>query len=353
MEAGINFFPDVTPQERPADIYFDECLRMVAQADELGFHHVRIVEHYFHRYGGYSPNPIVFLSAAAQRSRRIKLITGAVLPAFNHPLKLAGEIGMLDAISKGRLEVGFARAFLPHESGRFGVSLDESRARFEEGIETVRRLLENEDVSHKGRFHSFPPTTSFPRPTQRPRPPFWIAALSTEQSFVFAGREGHSIMAIPMLGAKMLPLIKIYRDAWREAGHPGPGRVMLAFHMLCHENREQALTLARGPVNHYLRSLVEAASGWAGTSSADYPGYAQMIAAMEKETFDSILAAGGAWVGTPDDILTQAKDYQQQIGGFEIASLQVNFATLAFSEAERSLQLFGKEVLPRIKGIDL
>ena len=91
MEAGINFFPDVTPQERPADIYFDECLRMVAQADELGFHHVRIVEHYFHRYGGYSPNPIVFLSAAAQRSRRIKLITGAVLPAFNHPLKLAGE----------------------------------------------------------------------------------------------------------------------------------------------------------------------------------------------------------------------------------------------------------------------
>ena len=61
-----------------------------------------------------------------------------------------------------------------------------------------------------------------------------------------------------------------------------------------HENREQALTLARGPINHYLRSLVEAASGWAGTSSTDYPGYAQLIAALEKETFDSILAAGGA-----------------------------------------------------------
>jgi alkanesulfonate monooxygenase SsuD/methylene tetrahydromethanopterin reductase-like flavin-dependent oxidoreductase (luciferase family) len=349
MEAGINFFPDVTPQERPADIYFDECLRIVSQADELGFHHVRIVEHYFHRYGGYSPNPIVFLSAAAQRSRRLRLITGAVLPAFNHPLKLAGEIGMLDAISKGRLEVGFARAFLPHEFGRFGVSLDESRARFEEGMETVRRLLHNEDVSHDGRFHRFPPTTSLPRPTQRPRPPFWVAALATEQSFVFAGREGHSIMAIPLLGAKMLPLIKAYRDAWRDAGHPGSGRVMLAFHMLCHESREQALTLARGPINHYLRSLVEAASGWTGTSSADYPGYAQMIAALEKENFDSILAAGGAWVGTPDDIVAQAKGYHQQIGGFEIASLQVNFATLAFPEAERSLQLFGKEVLPRIQ----
>src|ERR1700687_4912999 len=91
-------------------------------------------EHYFHYYGGYSPNPIVFLSAASQRTTRARLVTGAVLPAFNHPLKLAGEVGMLDAISGGRLEVGFARAFLPHEFARFGVSVHESRERFEEGI---------------------------------------------------------------------------------------------------------------------------------------------------------------------------------------------------------------------------
>src|SRR5436189_2622755 len=183
MEVGVNFFPDVRPEEKPADVYFDESLRLVAQADELGFHHVRIVEHYFHRYGGYSPNPIVFLSAAAQRSRRLKLITGAVLPAFNHPLKLAGEIGMLDAVSQGRLEVGFARAFLPHEFGRFGISMDESRARFDEGLEQIRQLLTEENVTCRGRFHSFANVTSQPRPTQTPRPPFWIAALSTKESF--------------------------------------------------------------------------------------------------------------------------------------------------------------------------
>ena len=349
MEVGVNFFPDVRPEEKPADVYFDESLRLVAQADELGFHHVRIVEHYFERYGGYSPNPITFLSAASQRSRRIKLITGAVLPAFNHPLKLAGEIGMLDAISKGRLEVGFARAFLPHEFGRFGVALDESRARFQEGIEVVRDLLEKEQVSHKGRFHSFPPTTSLPRPTQKPRPPFWIAALATEESFVYAGREGHSIMAIPMLGAKMRPLIAAYRQARRAAGHAGAGRVMLAYHMFCAENGEQARAKAREPVNHYLESLVEAASGWVeGSSSNDYPGYDKLIAALARENFDTILEAGGAWVGTPDEIVAQARAYQELIGGFEVASLQVNFATLPFAEAERSLQLFGREVLPRL-----
>ena len=71
----------------------------------------------------------------------MRLVTGAVLPAFANPLKLAGEIGMLDAISNGRLDVGFARAFLPHEFRRFGVSPDESVARYREGIEQVEMLL--------------------------------------------------------------------------------------------------------------------------------------------------------------------------------------------------------------------
>lgn len=100
---------------------------------------MRTVEHYFHPYGGYTPNPIVFLAAASQRTRRARLVTGAVLPAFNHPLKVAGEAGMLDAISGGRLDLGLARAFLPHEFARFGVSLDESRSRYQEGVEQIRR----------------------------------------------------------------------------------------------------------------------------------------------------------------------------------------------------------------------
>jgi alkanesulfonate monooxygenase SsuD/methylene tetrahydromethanopterin reductase-like flavin-dependent oxidoreductase (luciferase family) len=67
---------------------------------------------------------MLFLAAAAQRTHHARLVTGAVLPVFNHPLKLAGEIGMLDAISGGRLDVGFARAFLPHEFRRFGRSMN-------------------------------------------------------------------------------------------------------------------------------------------------------------------------------------------------------------------------------------
>ena len=353
MDVGINFFPDVRPEEKAADVYFEECLDLVEVADRLGFHHIRIVEHHCNRYGGYSPNPMVFLAAAAQRSRRVRLITGAVLPVFNHPLRLAGEIGMLDAISNGRLEVGFARAFLPHEFSRFDVPLDESRERFDEGLETVRRLLEETDVELDGRFHRFPPSTTLPRPTQQPRPPFWIAALTTEESFVKAGERGHFLMAIPLLGAKMRPLLSAYREAWIAAGHPGSGRVMLAFHMFCGPDRTQAEDTARGPINHYLQSIYEAASDWTvGTSSNDYAGYDKIIAGLATETFDTIAAKGGVWAGTPGDILEQVEAYRAEVGHFEVASLQVNFASLPYEESRRSVELFGREVLPRLRELD-
>src|SRR4051794_22710953 len=214
MEFGVQFFPAVGPDQKGADHYWREALELTQLAEQLGFTNVRTVEHYFLSYGGYSPDPLIFLSAAAAVTRSLRLVTGAVLPVFNHPLKLAGEIGMLDAISGGRLEVGFARAFLPHEFARFGVTLDESRARFAEGMEQVRLLLEEENFASEGRFHRFGPTTSLPRPTQRPRPPFWIAALATPDSFAAAGKAGHGVMAIPMAGGMMAELIGLYREAW-------------------------------------------------------------------------------------------------------------------------------------------
>jgi alkanesulfonate monooxygenase SsuD/methylene tetrahydromethanopterin reductase-like flavin-dependent oxidoreductase (luciferase family) len=347
MEFGVQFFPAVGPDEVDAEQYFANALRLAERAEPLGFTHARMVEHYFTPYGGYSPNPLLFLSALSQRTTTMRLITGAVLPVFNHPLKLAGEIGMLDAISHGRLEVGFARAFLPHEFARFGISLDESRERFDEGLAAVQRLLEEEQVAFEGRFHRFGATTSLPRPTQKPRPPFWIAALATEASFVNAGRLGHSVMAIPILHAELRRLIAVYREAWRDAGHPGNGRVMLAFHMFCHEDAAEAARIARDPLNRYLRSLADAASDWTtGTSSKDYPGYEKMIAKLRDDSFESNVAASSAWVGTPDQIAAQIRHYVDAVGDFEIASLQVNFGTIRYADAKKSIALFAREVMP-------
>lgn len=348
MEFGLQFFPDVSPAQRSGEEYWADALYLSQLGEELGFTSIRTVEHYFHPYGGYSPNPLLFLAAAAMMTAKARLITGAVLPAFNHPLKLAGEIGMLDAISHGRLEVGFARAFLPHEFERFGVTPDESNARFEEGLELVRRLLEEEHVSAEGRFHQFRDVTSLPRPTQTPRPPFWLAALATPSSFERAGRLGYDVMAIPLAGGQMADLIGRYREARRQAGHTGPGRIMLAFHMLCTASEEQAINIARGPLNAYLKSLVDGASGWlAGQASADYPNYDEIIAVLSKETFETQREKGAAWIGTPDAISQQIKDYYSSVGGFDIASMQVNFNVLGRVEAEASMRLFAAQVLPQ------
>jgi alkanesulfonate monooxygenase SsuD/methylene tetrahydromethanopterin reductase-like flavin-dependent oxidoreductase (luciferase family) len=348
MLFGVQFFPDVRPDEKSAQDYFREALDLAEDADRLGYSHIRIVEHYFHHYGGYSPNPIVFLAAAAQRTRRARLVTGAVLPAFNHPLKLAGEIAMLDALSRGRLDVGFARAFLPHEFRRFGRSPDESVARFREGIEQVDALLTHENVTHRGRFHTIENTTSLPRPTQRPRPKFYVAALNTPDSFEFAGRMGYAVMAIPLVAARMRPLLAAYRAAWRAAGHAGAGEVMLAFHLYCEKDGEHARAVACPLLDRYLASLVDAASDWLdGRASQDYPGYDKVIAALRASNAQDQIASGAAWIGSPDEIAATIARLQDEIGGFEHASLQVNFNTLPFAPALASMRLFAGEVMPR------
>jgi alkanesulfonate monooxygenase SsuD/methylene tetrahydromethanopterin reductase-like flavin-dependent oxidoreductase (luciferase family) len=345
MKFGVQFFPNFQPKDKSAAEYFAQSLAIAEEAETLGYSHARSIEHYFERYGGYSPNPIAFLSAVAARTKTIRLVTGAVVPAFNNPLKLAGEIAMLDAISGGRFDVGFARAFLPHEFRRFRISPDESVARFREGLEQVELLLTQENVSHNGQFHAFDNVTSLPRPTQKPRPKFFIASTRTADSFEFAGQHGHGLMSIPI--GPLKDLIPIYRNAWRKTGHPGDGEVMIAFHMFCHEDAKLARDIPRPQFEDYFVALFESAGEWTqGTASKDYRGYAESISRMKNFTLDTQIEAGGAWVGTPAEIKTIIRRLENTIGKFEHASLQINFGTLDFAEAQKSMRLFAKEVMP-------
>jgi len=353
VQFGLNFFPCVSPEQKPAEQYFREAMHLCSLTDELGLTHIRQVEHYFKPYGGYSPNPILFLTAAAMRTRNTRLITGAVLPAFNHPLKMAGEIGMLDGISAGRLEVGFARAFLPHEFEQFGVSLDESRRRFTEGLSQITLLLKDENVSSKGEFHSFHNVTSLPRPTQKPHPPFWIAATNTPETFAYAGRNACSVMAIPLEPNKMRELIGTYRDAWRSAGHPGNGHVMNTFFMFCAPTRDEAMANGLGPCNQHLRGLADSAKEWltGGASTKDYPGYDKLIAHVSSDTAERQVEAGSAFIGSPGDIVDMIRAYNDRVGGIDSVSLHFTPGNMPVENAERSLRLFARDVMPKVAGL--
>ena len=346
MKFGVQFFPSVSPQQKNARDYFNESLTIAEEAEKLGFTHGRTVDHYFERYGGFSPNPIVFLSALSQRTKTMRMVTGAVLPVFNNPMKLAGEIGMLDAISNGRADIGFARAFLPHEFRRFNISPDESQARFREGLEQVGLLLSQENVTHKGQFHSIENVTSLPRPTQTPRPKFWIAATQTQESFEFAARNGYALMTIPIGPIK--PLVAIYRKVWKECGHPGEGEIMIAFHMFCHKDGKVARDIAREPFEDYFKAVSESVSDWTShkTVSKDYRDYDKSMEKMKASTLEGQIESGGAWIGTPDEIKANIASAFDKFGRFEHASIQINFGTLDFAEAQRSMRLFASDVMP-------
>lgn len=355
MRFGINFFPTLGPADRPAAQYYDECLRLTELADELGYHHVKTVEHYFFPYGGYSPDPVTFLAAAAARTRRLRLVTGAAIPAFTHPVKLAAKLAMLDNISHGRLDVGFGRAFLPDEFEAFQVNIDESRERFDENVEAIRRLWAEEDVVWKGRFHQFGPVTLLPRPFQRPTPPILVAAAFTPASCERAGRAGYGLLLVPSISSKerVQEMLGLHRAARAEGGHdPDGGQVHMSYNAYLSEDRDQARAAGRQQVEHYSARLVEAVASWSRTRSDAYAGYERLVDQVKKTDYDRQLAENKVLAGTPDDVAAQLSTIRDWYGDVTV-SLQINSGTASYEEAERSLTLFARHVLPRFAPLDV
>jgi natural product biosynthesis luciferase-like monooxygenase protein len=349
MRFGLNFFPSFRPSQLSTAAYFDQSLRLCERADQLGYHSVKAVEHYFNDYGGHSPNPIVFLSAIAARTRRLRPITGAVIPAFNNPVKVAGELAMLDNISNGRLDAGFGRAFIPKEFEVFGVSMEESRARFDEGIDIIRRLWTEERVTYDGKFTSFRDVRSTPRPVQKPHPPIWVAAVMSEESFVAAGQRGYNMMIVPYAGSieRSRDLVKVYRQAWRDAGHPpGAEQIQVALHCYVAESHREAIEGFRRPLERYVEVFSEALASWAGYTSSQYAGYTKMVESIIATTPDSMLENRTALVGSPEEVIEQVAVVRDVFGEVE-PSMQINFGGIAETEAFRTLELFAARVMPK------
>jgi alkanesulfonate monooxygenase SsuD/methylene tetrahydromethanopterin reductase-like flavin-dependent oxidoreductase (luciferase family) len=350
VDFGLDFFPDMRPSEKSGEQYFAETLRIARECEDLGSTRIKIVEHYFHPYGGYSPNPIVFLSAAAAITKRQRLMTGAVLPVFNHPLKLAGELAMLDCLSNGRVDAGVARAFLPHEFAAFGVSMDDSRGRFEEGIEALKLLWTQENVTFHGRYHSFEGVTSLPRPVQQPHPPIWIAAIATPASFQWAGEQGYSMMVVPYIGDydELAEHLHLYRSAFAASGSPGRPRVMMVLHCVIDRDRQAAHDRAWAGMQHYLAVFREIASWWAGRDEAQYKKYEMLPTLIDAMTWEKVDREHRAIVGDPLEALDKVQYIVDKFGDCEM-SFQVHFGGITPDEAIQSIRWCSEEVNPTVR----
>ncbi|MFM9968677.1 MAG: LLM class flavin-dependent oxidoreductase [Burkholderiales bacterium] len=348
MKFGINFFPAFRESDISTSDFYDQSLRLAERADALGYNTIKTVEHSFYDYGGRSPNPVVFLSAVAQRTKRIRLITGAVIPSFHHPVHLGAELAMLDQLSHGRLEAGFGRAFLPKEFEVYGISMEESRARMEESIGVIRRLWTEDRVTHEGRFWKFNDVHLMPRTYQKPHPPVWIAAISSEESFVYAAKNGFNVMIVPYAGKPgvLQELMKTYRRVWRESGHPpGAEKVQVSIFTCVAETNDEARRTFRRIMGRYIETFAEAASTWRDTTSPNYVGYEKMVQGIVSTSPDDVIEKGGAFVGSPAEVIAQVKASVERFGEIE-PSMHINMGGPTEAEAMRTLELFGTQVMP-------
>ncbi|WJK36328.1 LLM class flavin-dependent oxidoreductase [Solwaraspora sp. WMMA2065] len=354
MQFGVGFFPVLSPDEKSAVDWYDESLALAELADELGYEHVQVVEHYFSAYGGYSPDPVTFLAAVAARTRRIRVTTGAVVPAFTHPIKLAGKLAMLDNLSHGRLDVGFGRAFLPEEFAAFEVPMSASRARFAEGIEICRRLWTETDVSWSGDWVTFGPVTMLPRPYQRPHPPIFVASTTSPASCAEAGRAGYHLQVVPTVTSRdgLQEMLAAYRQARAAAGHPGPGRVQIKYTCYLAQDGAAALAAARRWELNYIDRMTTAIAAWSTVRSADYPGYEQLIDKVRQYDFDRSHADNKVLAGTPGQVRDQLATIAEWFGPDVTVCLQVNPGATAAADAQRTLRLFAEQVAPHFADAD-
>lgn len=353
MQFGLNFFPVFPPAAKPAPDYYDEVLSLCRLGDELGFEHVQTVEHYGSSYGGYCPDPVTLLAAIAATTQRIRITTGAVIPAFTHPIKLAGKLAMLDNLSHGRLDVGFARAFLPDEFAWFEVPMSQSRARFTEGVEACKRLWTEEAVEWKGEFYTFGPITLLPRPFQRPHPPVFVASATSPESCAAAGAAGHHLQLVHLVTTEeqVREMLSAYHEAWAAAGHPdGGARVQIKYSCYIAETREQAVAAGRRFERTYMDEMLKAFASWATTRSSAYPGYEKVLDQVRQYDFDASVADNKVLVGTAAEVREQIEQIQAAFGKDLTVSLQFNPGHMDRADGARALRMFAAEVMPAFAG---
>jgi alkanesulfonate monooxygenase SsuD/methylene tetrahydromethanopterin reductase-like flavin-dependent oxidoreductase (luciferase family) len=349
MKFGITFVPDAGPETKPATTYYDDVLGLCETADRAGLDWVKMTEHYIHPYGGYCPDPLTFLSAVAMRTSRIRLMTGGVLPVFHHPVVLASRAAMVDVLSNGRLDLGFARGYLPYEHDMFGVPMAESHQRYEASVGAITRLLTEDKVDEDTPYFSYGNASLLPRPVQDPIP-LWSAAVRSERSFVRLAELGHGLLATPMFKpvSEYRGHCELYRESYAGAGHATPSQVVTTIPMFVADTDAEAFETGDRLFQHYLDTWIDAANSWNGQQSDNFPGYADMGKRLGSYTAAQWREQGTMFAGSPQRVVDQIRRFHQESGGFDGLIAQIDFGAVAGPVMRRSVGLLIDEVLPQL-----
>jgi alkanesulfonate monooxygenase SsuD/methylene tetrahydromethanopterin reductase-like flavin-dependent oxidoreductase (luciferase family) len=179
---------------------YQDALSQLELADALGYDYAWEVEHHFLEEYSHSSAPQVFLGAASQRTKQIRLGHGIMHMTTNHPAKVAAHIAALDLVSDGRVEFGMGESASVTELEPFGVPFDEKRAIFEDAVRAVIPMFGDGGTSYDGEYFKFPARNVLPKPRQKPHPPLWVACSQLE-TIEYAGTRGLGALGFQFVSA--------------------------------------------------------------------------------------------------------------------------------------------------------
>ena len=335
---NIDYRPDV---HRSPSGYYGQILEQVQLIEELGFDAAWFSEHH---YSGYSfGNPAVIAVAAAARTKRLRLGTGVVLVPLHHPIRLAEEYAMLDVLSEGRLEFGVGRGFLSYAYDIFGVDMDQSHARYREGVELILKAWTADGpFSFDGQFWKLTDYQFFPQPVQKPHPPVFAAGAGTPASFEWAGTRGLHLCTAFFGPDKFATQanVRLYRDALVKNGYnPAQREVVGVSQMYCAPTKAEALQRGGEYAINYYRFF--AGLDRRG-SRATVPEHFTRVSAQELDAANLVL------LGDPDDLVARIEQIRT-FYGIDFFLLETAQGGASHAEVVRSLELFARHVIPKFR----
>ena len=339
MEIGIDSFASnmasdgIAVTSNPVQV-IQELLERIEHADRVGLDVFGIGEH--HRKEFLDSAPTILLAAAAARTKRIRLTSAVTVLSASDPVRVFQNFATLDLVSKGRSEIVVGRGSFVESFPLFGLSLHDYDELFTEKLELLLSIRKNEVVSWSGKFRpALKNQAIYPRPLQNPLP-IWVGVGGTPESFVRAGVLGLPLM-IAIIGGdthRFRPLVDLYREAGKEAGHP-PENLKVGLHSL----------------GYVARTTQEAVENY-------YPGYAETFTRIGKERgwppvtrerFEAQRGAAGAFlVGNPEEVAKKILRHSESLGGISRVAFQMDNAGLSHQQLLQAIDLIGSKVAPMV-----
>ncbi|MEY4950183.1 MAG: hypothetical protein RL698_2394 [Pseudomonadota bacterium] len=344
---------------------YKETLEQALSGEKWGWDAFWSVEHHFLDEYSHCSNPEVLYGAIAARTSRIRLGYGVRLmpQPYNHPVRTAESVAVLDLLSDGRVDFGTGRSSSRAELEGFGIDPHSTRAMWQEAIGNVVDCWTRDEVSFDGPTWKMPPRRVHPKPLQDPHPPIW-GATSSDDGHRQIGSLGLGLcsFAVGIPPENVKEKIDLYRDAVAKCTKP-IGRFVnsraATFTMtLCAPTRAEALESARESFEWYPKAgarIIGSLARWMEEQGKDLGNYAYAgdmrsvddSGALDLMSLDYLTGAGACVLGTPEECVETCERYRD--AGVDLLLCLVNPYKIPHAKVMQTIELMGRHVIPRFR----